>query len=1062
MASNAAAPPRFAELVYRWRFALSALSLALVALCFGSGAQRVLGFTADMHSLGDTTNGAGDLAPLVFDPRMDVWFGPDDLAVQTYREIEERFVAEDYIMVTFEARDDAYGVFGTEALSAIARLTERMLEVPGVRHVRSLTSNPWIRWDEIEPGEEGLVISDLVEGAAADLTEDERLVRMIAVLGAERVASRFGQARVRAALGPDAVLEDHIGEPLLLGTILDETGMTTAIQVQVLRPRVDEQKLASVFDSAEKRAVARAMYSVQAQRSSLLGVEHVLRQELGLAVPTPGLATLEEWVAGLPDGNQKSALAFELANPNRNFMSGPDGALVRKYFEYVPDGAGGWVDRSNPSEVISAPADFRPQPSSSFEYHLGGVPLFERNFEDVGKADSKYMALMFLMIVVMLAAVFRDAFGVVVPLMVVVCAVMMTVGLTFATGKLLNNMTLITPNVLTAVGLADAIHLLASWAKLRGAYTDRRELILEVIRRNALPVFLTSVTTAVGFYSLTVSSMLPVKMFGAMAGLGTLMAYLLSMSIVPAMLSLAPHPPRSTRSSLQGFTGWEAGLARRVLRSRVPILVTSGLLLAVSVVGLCKLEVNSDFRGMFPASNPVISDFNWIEDRMGGVGDLEIVFKGPAAEGPDTAFTAEEQEELAALRLEVALHAAGHAAAPARSAKARRAVLEERERGWEAGRIAVSAEFLEEVDRFETRLREEMARPDSPLHIVSDLLSPLDILRRMNQVQNEARGSSYRVPDSTDIPPEVRTPSLSYDEWTDEWLMIPAQDASTLAAQYYLQYENGARPGENLSTQISLDRTQFRMQGRIVQAQSEVTMAAVRAIEQIAASEFPMLGARASAWRELGKGAADMDSTLSPGIDMQVSGKMVLFARTNRIFTIGFIQSMSIALATITLLIALIFRSLRMALVSLIPNVLPIMMPLSVFGLLGRPLDSPAIFVSSVALGVCVDDTLHFFTKFLRARRDGKGMEDSIRYVFETTGTAITVTSVVLVLGFATLVLSDFAPNTMMGTLAAAMITLAWVADIVVTPAALSVILPERLHPTAQTDTLRGSASATA
>ncbi len=108
--------------------------------------------------------------------------------------------------------------------------------------------------------------------------------------------------------------------------------------------------------------------------------------------------------------------------------------------------------------------------------------------------------------------------------------------------------------------------------------------------------------------------------------------------------------------------------------------------------------------------------------------------------------------------------------------------------------------------------------------------------------------------------------------------------------------------------------------------------------------------------------------------------------------------------------------------------------------MIGVPLDGPAILVSSVALGVCVDDTIHFFTKFVRARRAGKTIEDSLVYSMTQAGGALTITTVVLIIGFATLLLSDFTPNFMMGTLATLMIGLAWALDFIVTPALLSLL----------------------
>jgi len=1035
--TDAAPASPFAALLYRWRWLSSAAALLFVFGAFGLGIRRVGWFSASVAGLGgDASAEAGQ--PLIFDPSMDIWFGEKDEAVTTYYEIEDRFVAEDYVMVTFEATGDELGVFSRESLGAIARLTESFLAVPGVRHVRSLTYNPWIRWGLIEDelgSEEGLIISDLIEVDPESLGDSDIVERMIAVLGARRTADRLGEQRVRDVIGADADLDEFIGEPLLLGTILNEAGTTTTIQVQVLRPHIDEARLADAFGE-DQGAIGAAMnlYGVSEQRKALAGIEHLLRVEQGLDVPTPGHARLSAWVEGLTNGEERDARRFDLADPTTNFMLDAEGQPVRKFHRYVEDGAG-YQDRGGEDGALAAA--FQPQPRSSFDFRVGGMPRFERNFEEVGMGDAKFIPLMFLVITLVLLSIFRSFVGVAVPLVVVFGAILAMVGTNFSIGRLMNNLTMMSPNMLTAVGIADAIHLVASWAALRSKISGKQELIIEVIRRNALPVFLTSLTTAVGFYSLTVSELAPNRMLGEMASMGTLFAYLLSMTLVPALLSLVPHKgaAKAGRSRLAEFftVGRSEAFVGGVIRRRGLLLGAGTVLFVVSLIGLTKVEIDSDFRLMFPDDNPTMSDFHWIEARMGGVGDLEIVFSGPGGEDVAPALTRAEEERLEGLRLRAEGLARSEASfEPFSEAESSEyTTLLAKQEAFEKRRIGVSPAFLASLEGFERRLREEMGTPDSPLTIITDLISPLDTLRKMNQVQNENAAAAYRVPRETDVPEELREPRLAFDEWTEEWQFTPPQTGSSLVAQYYLQYENGARPGESLTTQLSADRTQFRVQGRVEQASSVEQLAAFERIEEIARAEFPQIAGGPSSMGA----TAVADGELA---NMTLSGKTMLFSRTPQVFARGFIESMALALAAITILIGLVFRSVRLAVVSLIPNVLPIVIPLSAFGLLGIPLDGPAVLVSSVALGVCVDDTIHFFTKFVRGRNSGRSPEDALARTMHESGAAMTITTVVLIIGFGTLLLSDFKPNFQMGTLAGLMIGMAWIADFVFTTAVLS------------------------
>ena len=117
----------------------------------------------------------------MFDARYDIWFDPADSGLRTYKDIEDRFVAEDVVIVAFSDEEDPWGVFGEKALESMARMTGAIEKVPFVRNVRSLTSNPWIRWGQVTPDEEGLLVSDLFENDIKTYSKRDRLERMIAV-----------------------------------------------------------------------------------------------------------------------------------------------------------------------------------------------------------------------------------------------------------------------------------------------------------------------------------------------------------------------------------------------------------------------------------------------------------------------------------------------------------------------------------------------------------------------------------------------------------------------------------------------------------------------------------------------------------------------------------------------------------------------------------------------------------------------------------------------------------------------------------------------------------------
>jgi predicted RND superfamily exporter protein len=206
-------------------------------------------------------------------------------------------------------------------------------------------------------------------------------------------------------------------------------------------------------------------------------------------------------------------------------------------------------------------------------------------------------------------------------------------------------------------------------------------------------------------------------------------------------------------------------------------------------------------------------------------------------------------------------------------------------------------------------------------------------------------------------------------------------------------------------------------------------LAAYDRIREIAWTEFPQIAgtpeqvARGEAWATL-----------------RLTGKHYLFMNMMERFTDTLVSSLALALLAITLVIGLVFRSVRIALVSIVPNVLPLVIPLALLGLLGISLDGPAVIVATIALGVCVDDTIHLITKFRAALAAGMSAEEATADAFRQVGAALTWTSLTLVVGFAVLTLSDFRPNMLTGALGAAMVALAWVADLLVAPALLQLV----------------------
>jgi predicted RND superfamily exporter protein len=244
------------------------------------------------------------------------------------------------------------------------------------------------------------------------------------------------------------------------------------------------------------------------------------------------------------------------------------------------------------------------------------------------------------------------------------------------------------------------------------------------------------------------------------------------------------------------------------------------------------------------------------------------------------------------------------------------------------------------------------------------------------------------------------------------WYRLP--ERRDLSAQYLLLYELSLPFGLDLNNQINVKKSATRM---------SVTLNTVSTEELLA------LESKARAWMKANTPAYFQTAGTSPSI---------MFAHIGHRNIRSMLTGTTVALILISAVLVVALRSWRIGLLSIIPNLVPIASAFGLWGLLVGQVGLALSVVSGMTMGIVVDDTVHFLSKYLRAQRErGLNAEDAVRYAFSTVGTALWVTSLVLVLGFGILSFSKFELNAGMGLLTAITIALALIADFLFLPTLL-------------------------
>ena len=242
-----------------------------------------------------------------------------------------------------------------------------------------------------------------------------------------------------------------------------------------------------------------------------------------------------------------------------------------------------------------------------------------------------------------------------------------------------------------------------------------------------------------------------------------------------------------------------------------------------------------------------------------------------------------------------------------------------------------------------------------------------------------------------------------------DWYALPKQ--RDLAAQYLLLYEMSLPYGLDLNDTINVEKSSTRL---------------IVTTENVSANRMRELQAQSEAW--LRANTPETMWTVPASTNL-------MFSHISERNVKSALLGAFIALGLIAIILAIAFRSVKFGALSILPNLAPALMAFGIWGMTNGQINVGNAIVTTMALGIIVDDSVHFLSKYLRARREGElTSEEAVRYAFSTVGSALVVTSFVLVAGFLVLTLSPFGLNAGMGLLTAIVLVVALGADLLFLP----------------------------
>lgn len=554
--------------------------------------------------------------------------------------------------------------------------------------------------------------------------------------------------------------------------------------------------------------------------------------------------------------------------------------------------------------------------------HLTGVVMLNHAFGEASRNDmSTLVPLMFLTILVVMAFLLRSVSGTISTLLVIMFSIITAMGFMGWLRIGLTGPSSSAPTMIMTLAVADSIHILIMILREMRSGSSKWDAITESLRVNMMPVFLTSLTTSIGFLSMNFSDVPPFHDLGNITTIGVVFAFIYSVLFLPAIIAVLPFKVKQQAKG--GKLAFMERLADFVIVKKTGLLWGSIAVVIALAIFIPKNELNDSFIEYFDESLVFRQDTDFVVDNLTGIYSIE--------------------------------HSLG---------------------AGESGGIS-NPEYLKKLEEFAEWY---LAQP-GVVHVYR--LS--ETFKQLNKSMHGDRQEYYTIPESRN-----------------------------LAAQYLLLYELSLPYGLDLNNSLNVDKSATRF---------------TVILDDVSTIEIRSIAARSEKWLEDNA----PDYMYSPG-----SGPMIMFAHISQRNINSMLFGTTLAIFAISIVLIVAMRSVKHGLLSLVPNLVPAIMGFGVWGIFVGQIGMGLAVVTGMTLGIVVDDTVHFMSKYLRARREKNlSSEDAVRYAFTTVGTALFVTTVILVAGFGILAQSAFNFNSAMGKLTMITITFALIADFFLLPTLL-------------------------
>ena len=571
------------------------------------------------------------------------------------------------------------------------------------------------------------------------------------------------------------------------------------------------------------------------------------------------------------------------------------------------------------------------------EFNFDKVRVAGRTIGQQYYLNMMYYELLFsivlsaVLVIIFLFIAFRSGWGIIVPKIIIVATLLWLIGSLGLLDVPINVLLTTIPLIMFIVAMSDVIHLVSRYLDAIRVGASKYEAIKITVKEVGIATLLTSVTTAIGFFSLYFVKVQPIQVFGLVIGAGVLLAFVLSILILPILFYFFPTPKYVERKNTGEF--WKKKLAKwfiLVLKAPKKTITITLIIIGTCVIGISFIETNNYMMDDLDDSVSIKQDFNYLDDHYGGIRPLEIVVE-----------------------------------------------LKDSNDQW------FDINVLNDINKIEDYLSNEYG--------ATIKLSICQITKVLNRASHSGNPEYFKIPQSKREIKKIKR-------------------ALKMAGR-----------GDFIYSIMDSSEKILRINGNIPDAGNM------------------NISKRNAEFNKFIK-----KENLQSKYNIIVTGTAHLLDKNMKYLSTSLIIGLCISIGIVSLIMGVIFKSFKMVVISIIPNLIPLIIIGGMMGYMGVDLKISTAIIFTIAFGIAVDDTIHFLGKFKIELLKGRSKLYALKRAYITTGKAMIITTLVLCSGFLLLLFSNFTGTAYLGGLLSITLFAALILDLTILPVLILLFFPEQ------------------